>query len=174
MNFTKALEEMKKGKKITRPNWKGYWSWDNLAGTVMMHTKEGDIIDIFDTERKDYTLSNIAAEDFCIYHEPKTLKVFISQPMRNRSDEDILAERERITKELRRIYKDSIIEIIDSFFQGSDHESSPLAFLGESIKLLGTADLVYFAKGWDDARGCLVEACAVELYHIPHIYDLSI
>lgn len=38
----------------------------------------------------------------------------------------------------------------------------PLWFLGKSIELLSTADLVYFAKGWETARGCIIEhSCAV-------------
>lgn len=34
--------------------------------------------------------------------------------------------------------------------------------LGKSIELLSTADLVYFAKGWETARSCIIEhSCAV-------------
>ena len=34
--------------------------------------------------------------------------------------------------------------------------------LGKSIELLSTADLAYFAKGWETARGCIIEhSCAV-------------
>ena len=40
--------------------------------------------------------------------------------------------------------------------------SSPL-FLGKSLELLAQADVVYFAPGWADARGCRIEhLCAVE------------
>lgn len=39
----------------------------------------------------------------------------------------------------------------------------PLWFIGKSIELLSSADLVYFSKGWENARGCRIEhACAVE------------
>lgn len=30
----------------------------------MIHTKEGDVLDIFDAEKKEYTLDNMAAVDF--------------------------------------------------------------------------------------------------------------
>lgn len=37
----------------------GYWYWDDEKKTVIMHTKEGKEMDIRETERVIYTLSNI-------------------------------------------------------------------------------------------------------------------
>lgn len=55
------------------------------------------------------------------------------------------------------------IEVIDSFFQSAPADAKPLWYLGESLKLLATADVAYFAKGWDEARGCKIEnTCAIE------------
>jgi hypothetical protein len=39
--------------------------------------------------------------------------------------------------------------------------------LGDSIRLMSTADLVIFAPGWDEARGCRVEHKVCEEYGIP-------
>ena len=60
-------------------------------------------------------------------------------------------------------------EHIESFFQNAPAEARPLWFLGKSLELLATADVAYFAPGWEDARGCRVEhTCAVE-YGVPTI-----
>lgn len=89
------------------------------------------------------------------------IKLFISQPMRGKTDEEILAERAdaiRIAKEI----AGEGVEVLDSFFQGSDL-TKPLEYLGESIKLLAQADIAYFAPGWHKARGCLIEhECAIQ------------
>lgn len=37
----------------------------------------------------------------------------------------------------------------------------------ESLKLLGTADFVVFAPGWQDYRGCRIEHDAAVAYGIP-------
>ena len=71
-------------------------------------------------------------------------KLFISQPMREKSDDEILAERSNAIQAAMDSVNDEI-EVIDSFFQGAPAEASPLWYLGESLKLLGTADIAYFA-----------------------------
>lgn len=62
MNFGQALNFMKTGGKVKRPHWDGYWAFEN--GTIMMHTKVGEVLDLFDTKMKEYTLNNMAAVDF--------------------------------------------------------------------------------------------------------------
>lgn len=99
-------------------------------------------------------------------------KLFISQPMKGKSDEDILKEREKAIKEAEKAVGDSV-EVIDSFFQSAPANARPLWFLGKSLELLSTADVAYFAPGWQDARGCRIEyQCAVE-YGIEVIEDYS-
>lgn len=89
-------------------------------------------------------------------------KLFISQPMRNKTDEEILKEREQAIKEAENCLE-TRIEVIDSFFQNAPADAKPLWFLGKSLELLSGADIVYFAKGWQDARGCRIEhECALE------------
>ena len=63
------------------------------------------------------------------------------------------------------------VEVIDSFFRNAPVGEKPLWFLGKSIKLLSAADVAYFAKGWESARGCRIEhKCAAE-YGITIIED---
>lgn len=89
-------------------------------------------------------------------------KLFISQPMRGKSDEEILREREEAIKKAKEVCGEEV-EVIDSFFQSAQANARPLWFLGKSLELLSTADIAYFAPGWEDARGCKIEhLCAVE------------
>lgn len=97
------------------------------------------------------------------------MKVFISQPMNGKTDEEIMKERDRVTEKLKRMFPDETIEILDTFI----HENVPenagrIWHLGESIKMMEQADLVYFAGDWRNAKGCQVE-CAVAA-----AYDLKI
>ena len=108
-------------------------------------------------------------------------KLFVSQPMNGRTDEEILAERLAAVETVKEILKtdgvDEEVELIDSFFQSAPHDASPVWFLGKSIQLLASADIVYFCTGWQDARGCRIEhACAEEyemdyIEYVPDEYD---
>lgn len=89
-------------------------------------------------------------------------KLFISQPMRGKTDEEILKERKEAIEAAERILGEEV-EVIDSFFEKAPVDAKPLWFLGKSIELLSDADIVFFAKGWEEARGCKIEhECAVE------------
>ena len=97
-------------------------------------------------------------------------RLFISQPMRGKTDEEILAVRERAIDSAKRNLGEDV-EVIDSFFQGAPADAKPLWFLGKSLELLATADVAYFAPGWELARGCKIEnLCAIE-YGITVIED---
>ena len=97
-------------------------------------------------------------------------KLFISQPMRGKTDEEILAVREKAIKAAEKLIGEPV-EIIDSFFQSAPVDAKPLWFLGKSLELLSTADVAYFAPGWNDFRGCKIEhTCAVE-YNIDRIEE---
>ena len=93
-------------------------------------------------------------------------KVFISQPMRGKTDEEILAERDEAIEKVKQIYDGEEIEIIDSFFKEAPTDATPLWYLGDSIVLLSKADVVYFCKGWETARGCVIEYMCAEMYGI--------
>lgn len=88
-------------------------------------------------------------------------KLFISQPMRDKSDEQIIAERRSAVQAAMQFLNEDV-EVIDSFFKDTPHDAAPLWFLGKSLELLSTADVVYFADGWENCRGCKIEHdCAV-------------
>ena len=89
-------------------------------------------------------------------------KLFISQPMKGKTNEEILAVRTKAIESAERELGEKV-EVIDSFFQDAPVDANPLWFLGKSLELLSTADVAYFAKGWEKARGCKIEnTCAIE------------
>ena len=97
-------------------------------------------------------------------------KVFISQPMKDKTDEEIKAVRAAVSKHIANLYNDEA-EIIDSFFEGAPHDAKPLWFLGKSFELLSTADVAYFVKGWNNYRGCKMEHTAAIEYGISVITE---
>lgn len=95
-------------------------------------------------------------------------RLFISQPMRGKSDDEILAERGDAVRAAKEALGEEV-EVIESFFQGAPADARPLWFLGKSLELLSTADIAYFAPGWSEARGCRMERACAEAYGIPFI-----
>lgn len=96
-------------------------------------------------------------------------KLFISQPMNDKTDEEIKVERAKIVDACIKEYGE--IEVIDSVFEYAPHDVRPLWFLAKSLELLSTADIVFFADGWKDYRGCKIEhECAVQ-YGIKIVCD---
>lgn len=94
------------------------------------------------------------------------IKVFISQPMKNKTNDEILKERENIktvaTNYIHFIYgKKNKIIFIDSFQK--DKDETALYLLGESIKMLSEADIAFFPENYQVYRGCNIEyKCAKE------------
>ena len=68
-SFEKAFELMKKGYKVKLPTWGGYWYWDAEEETIVMHTKDGEELDIRNTQRVEYTLKNILSCEWMIANE---------------------------------------------------------------------------------------------------------
>lgn len=88
-------------------------------------------------------------------------KIFISQPMRGKTAEEIENERTAALIVAQSILGEEVEEV-ESFFKGGD-EKPALYMLGESIKAMSKADVVYFCSGWKQARGCRIEhECAIE------------
>lgn len=83
-------------------------------------------------------------------------RLFISQPMKDKTNEEILVAREQAIQNAKEKLGEDI-EVIDSFFQNAPADARPLWFLGKSLELLSTADIAYFAEGWEEARGCVIE-----------------
>ena len=91
-------------------------------------------------------------------------KVFISQPMKGRTDEFIKAERKYIAALLTEKFGE--IEVLDTFFENAPHKAKPLWFLAKSLEYLSTADIAVFAKQWKEYRGCRIENICAKEYGI--------
>lgn len=97
-------------------------------------------------------------------------KLFISQPMKDKTNEEIISTRNKIADDVKNIVGEDV-EIIDSFFKDAPHDANPLWFLSKSIELLSTADYAYFGEEWEKYRGCKIEhECALQ-YGIKIVKD---
>ena len=95
-------------------------------------------------------------------------KVFISQPMKDKTNQEIEQERKEIIEKAEKYFGE--IEVIDSFFKDAPHDAKPLWFLGKSLELLSNANVIVLGKGWGCSRGCRIEhECAIQ-YGISVIY----
>ena len=94
------------------------------------------------------------------------IKVFISQPMCGRTDEEIRKQREDAVCCVQEMYgvKRSEIEVIGSYFDDFARDAHPLMYLGRALVMMADADLVCFAPGWEKARGCRIENVAAHEY----------
>lgn len=92
-------------------------------------------------------------------------KLFISQPMKGKTDDTIKEERQQAIREAEQAVGEPV-EVIDSFFEGAPADAKPLWFLGKSLELLAQADIAYFAEGWQGARGCRIEHTCAQEYGI--------
>ncbi len=95
------------------------------------------------------------------------MKVFISQPMKGLAEKEIKSNREKAIKNIKNLYGDDA-EIIDSYI---DSDGTPLWCLGKSIELLSTADIAYFVKDWNTARGCRIEYMCADNYGIGAYFE---
>ena len=97
-------------------------------------------------------------------------KIFISQPMKDKTTEQIEKEREQAFPELHKLFGDDF-KIIDSVFhlENVENVNNGLYYLSKSLKLLSTADCAVFLSGWDKARGCLIEKECCDKYGIETI-----
>ena len=94
-------------------------------------------------------------------------KVFVSQPMKGKTPEDILSARENALEQL----KEGIgeFELIDTYFEGFN--GNRLQFLGKSISEgLALADIALFIGDWERYDGCRCEHFVAAQYEIPCIY----
>ena len=100
-------------------------------------------------------------------------KLFISQPMRGLTDEEILKAREEFKNRAEKTIGEPL-ELINSFIADYPREfnkSLPVWYLGRSIQFLSQADFVYFAGDWRNARGCKIEYEIVNAYGIKFIIE---
>lgn len=97
------------------------------------------------------------------------MKVFLSLGMRGREEKDILNDIEEATSYIQSIYPDA--EIVNTYFQEeTPKDEGQTYYLGRSIQILGSCDLVWFINDWENYCGCRVEHKVCEQYNIPYCY----
>lgn len=89
------------------------------------------------------------------------MKIMISQPMNGKTGKQIRDERKYLVQEL----EAEGHEVIDTVIENFDDEVSPVYYLSKAIEALDKADAVVFMRGWEKARGCVIEHETALFYH---------
>ena len=105
------------------------------------------------------------------------MKAMISQPMAGLTEERIDAAREKAVQYL----ESEGYEIVNTYFKDEwtnpeqmnarGVEQIPLYFLSKSLEHMSLCHAVYFAEGWENARGCRLEHDAAKAYDLELIYE---
>lgn len=105
------------------------------------------------------------------------MKAMLSQPMNGKTDEEIVATRERAIKKL----KEKGYEIVNTLFTDEWYSKDkmkergvvqiPLCFLAKGIENMSLCHAAYFCKGWEEARGCKIEHEVAKAYGLDIIYE---
>ncbi len=104
-------------------------------------------------------------------------KAMLSQPMAGKSEEEIIATREKAIKAL----EEKGYEVVNTLFTDAWYSKDqmtlrgvvqiPLCFLAKSLENMSRCHAAYFCKGWEDARGCRIEHAAAIAYGLEVIYE---
>ena len=106
-------------------------------------------------------------------------KLFVSVPMKGRTEEEIKASIQKM-KKIAEIYEGEELELIDSYIEDNPPKDSKEAvwYLGESLKKLAQADVfigIYESYDWN---GCYIERetadkYGIKVYAIPVSYIID-
>ena len=101
----------------------------------------------------------------------------ISQPMNGLTDEQIVETRNRFLE----FAKKENLEVVNTYFQDEWYSKDsmrsrgvvqiPVYFLAKSLEKMSQCNIVYFAKGWENARGCKIEHEVALQYGLDIIYE---
>lgn len=104
-------------------------------------------------------------------------KAMLSQPMAGKTNEEIIATREKAIS----VLKEKGYEIINTLFTDEWYSKDamtergvvqiPLCFLAKSLENMSRCHAVYFCKGWENARGCRIEHEAAVAYGLEILYE---
>lgn len=99
-------------------------------------------------------------------------KLFISLPMAGKSEEEIRKQMAEY-KENAEYLMGEELELIDTFITSVPDGVNNIGVwcVGASIIAMSEADVVYFGRGWRNARGCIVEYEVAYRYKILRIED---
>lgn len=106
--------------------------------------------------------------------ETRKLNVFISQPMSNKSKDEIFETKERIIKKVKDYFQTDDLKFMKSYFETKHSKklkNESLYFLSKSLKVLSKSDVIIMASGWENSRGCKIEYECARLYDIMVIYE---
>lgn len=106
-----------------------------------------------------------------------TCKVFISQLMKDKTNEEIKQERVRIEKYIKSYVKnkfhiDDDIKFLDSFIPDLEIPEEckrDVYFMSKSLEILSQADLAVFGAGWEKGRGTVIEHDVCSKYNIKYL-----
>lgn len=100
-------------------------------------------------------------------------KAMLSQPMNGKTSEEILAVRKEAVAHLEAMG----YEVVDTYFANDDEAMKErgvvqvsLCYLAKSLECMSMCHAVYFANGWEDARGCICEHNAALAYGLEVLY----
>ena len=97
------------------------------------------------------------------------MKIMISQPMNEKTNEQIKEERKNTVLNLIR----EGFAVIDTIIREEPPKDCDEAiyYLSKSIEFIGKVDCVYFMKGWEKARGCRIEHEVAVAYGKKCLYE---
>lgn len=105
------------------------------------------------------------------------MKAMLSQPMAGKSDDEIIATREKAIKALEAQGYEIVNTLFtDEWYNRENMEKRgvvqiPLCFLAKSLENMSLCHAAYFCKGWERARGCRLEHDAAVAYGLTVIYE---
>lgn len=112
----------------------------------------------------------------CSFLNAPVLRVFISVPMNGRTEEAIKADIEEAKAAFSKFFgldfDGDCVEFVNTFIQNEapdECRNDRIWYLGNSIKVLSTCDIILFARGWYRARGCGIENSIAASYGIPQV-----
>ena len=105
------------------------------------------------------------------------MKAMLSQPMAGKTEEEIVATRERAIQSLEAMG----YEVVNTLFTDEWYSNEkmqergvvqiPLCFLAKSLENMSLCHAAYFCKGWEQARGCRIEHQAAKDYGLTILYE---
>lgn len=104
-------------------------------------------------------------------------KAMISQPMKGKSEKEIVETRERALKFLESQGYEFVNTLFtDEWYNPANMEKRgvvniPLAFLAKSLENMANCHVAYFCKDWDTARGCQIEHSVAKAYGLEILYE---
>ena len=106
-------------------------------------------------------------------------KLFVSVPMKGRTEEEIKASIQKM-KKIAEVYEGEELELIDSYVEDDPPKNvhSPVWYLGKSLEKLSEADIFIGIEDDYNWNGCYIERQAahrydIKAYHVPADYVIS-